>query len=95
MKIRLLDFEGTPKWVNIPDGKDASGVVLSGDMVMTSPINADASKSRLADFYDGPWHLRADQIEEWNKFGERPYAIFDFLDQEGADFSNNKDHKRK
>lgn len=84
MKIKLLDFKGMPKWVDIPDGKDASGVVLSGDMVMSLPIKADASDDRIIDFYDGDWKLRADQIERWNETGYTPYGIFNFLNQEDA-----------
>ena len=83
MKFKLLDFEGTPTMVDIPDDtKIISGVILSGDMVMNCPIHADSSICRMADYYDGDWMVPADTVKKWNGHKNKAYAIIDFTDEE-------------
>jgi len=63
MLIKLLDFLGAPKVVEVPDDTlEVSGIILSGDMVMTRPFRADASNDRINDFYDGDWFVRREDF---------------------------------
>ena len=77
MKIRLLDWAGNPKWVEVPDDTEkVSGVILSGDMVMEKPFHADASDDRFFDFYDGAWEVRREDFDKLNSLS-RSYEVFD------------------
>ena len=63
MRIKLLDLEGSAKWVDVPDDtQEVSGVILSGDMVMEEPIHADSSDCRLHSFYDGFWSVKREDL---------------------------------
>lgn len=63
MLIKLLDFRGAPKFVEVPDDtQEVSGIILSGDMVMTRPYRSDASDCRFQDFYDGDWFVRREDF---------------------------------
>lgn len=77
MKVKLLDGDGNPKWVEIPDDTEkVSGIILSGDMVMTSPVHEDASDDRFVDFYDGAWEVRREDFDKLNSLS-RSYDVFD------------------
>lgn len=67
MKIKLLDFEGTATWVDVPDEtQEVSGVILSGDMVMEQPLHKDSSDCRTQDFYDGFWSVKREDFDKLN-----------------------------
>ena len=39
MKIKLLDYAGHAKWVEIPDDtEEIRGCILSGDMILKHPV---------------------------------------------------------
>lgn len=77
MKIQLLDWDGNPKWVEVPDDTEkVSGVILSGDMVMEKPIHADAADDRFVDFYDGAWEVCREDFDKLNSLS-RSYDVFD------------------
>jgi len=63
MLIKLLDWRGAPKVVEVPDDTlEVSGIILSGDMVMTRPFRVDSSDCRMQDFYDGDWAVRREDF---------------------------------
>ena len=71
MRIKLLDWEGSAKWVDVPDDtQEVSGVILSGDMVMEEPIYADSSDCRLHSFYDGFWSVKREDFDKLNAIEE-------------------------
>ena len=77
MKIKLLDFEGTATWVDVPDEtQEVSGVILSGDMVMEKPLHMDSSDCRLHSFYDGFWVVKRENFDKLNAI-EKSYDVFD------------------
>ena len=77
MKIKLLDWNGKEKWVEIPDDTQVIiGCILSGDMVLEHPIYADASDDRLCDFYDGSWSVKREDFDAFNQL-TNSYSVFD------------------
>lgn len=63
MKIRLLDYKYDEHFVEIPDDTEEIIIeVISGDMVMTSPIHFDTSDKRLMNFHDGTAILNKDKF---------------------------------
>lgn len=77
MKIRLLDYLDNEHFVEIPDNTEEIVIkVLSGDMVMTSPIDYDTSNDRIMDFYDGEVVLTKDEFYKLNEI-ETSYDIFE------------------
>ena len=81
MKIRLLDYAGTPTFVEIPDDTDTIEIkVVTGDMIMTSPVYKDSSNSRMMGFYDGEVTLTRDQFHYLDEI-ETSYELFDKLDE--------------
>ena len=63
MKIRLLDYKYDEHFVEIPDNTEEIVIeVISGDMVMTSPIHFDTSDSRVMNFRDGTAVLSRDKF---------------------------------
>lgn len=76
MQIKLLDYRGTPTWVEIPDDcQEISGVILSGDMVMEKPFHKDSSNDRIHNFFDGYFTILRKDFEEWNKRGKDSYCL--------------------
>lgn len=58
MIVYIYDYDGTPKAVEVPDDtKELRGIVLSGDMVLQSPVHADSSDDRRMDFFDGEFSI--------------------------------------
>jgi hypothetical protein len=55
MKIRLLNYADKEHFVEIPDDtKEITIEIISGDMVLTSPIHYDTCPNgRMMNFYDG------------------------------------------
>lgn len=82
MKIRLLDWAGEPKWVEIPDDTQVIvGCILSGDMVLEHPIHADANDSRIYDFYDGCWSVERKDFDKFNQLNGS-YDVFNLCHDE-------------
>lgn len=82
MLIKLLDWQGAPKVVEVPDDTlEVSGIILSGDMVMTRPFRVDASDNRINDFYDGDWFVRREDFGRlWDM--QDSYDVFDLCSAE-------------
>lgn len=68
MKIILRDYAGTPIECEVSDDCEyISGVILSGDMVMTEPYHLDTSNCRMMSFYDGEFHVSKNNFGKMNK----------------------------
>lgn len=82
MRIKLLDWEGSAKWVNVPDDtQEVSGVILSGDMVMEKPIHVDSSGCRLHNFYDGSWSVKREDFDKLNSI-EESYDVLNLCQED-------------
>lgn len=58
MKVRLLDYKGDDHFVDVPDDTDEITIrIISGDMVMTSPVRYDTSDDRMVNYFDGEFTL--------------------------------------
>ena len=80
MQIKLLDYASTPHYVEIPDDTDHVDIdVISGDMIMTYPINYDTGRGRNMDFFDGSVTIPQDKFNILNSLAET-YGIFDITD---------------
>lgn len=80
MQIKLLDYANTPHYVEIPDNTDHVDIdVISGDMIMTYPINYDTGDGRSLDFYDGSVTIPRDKFDALNSLAAN-YGIFDITD---------------
>lgn len=54
MKIRLLDYRGREHFCEVPNNTKQIVInIVSGDMVMTSPVHFDTSNSRIINCLDG------------------------------------------
>lgn len=63
MKIRLLDYMSHEHFVEIPDDTQQIDIkIVSGDMIMTSPIRYDTSDSREINYNDGEFTLQKEQF---------------------------------
>ena len=63
MKIRLLDYLNKEHFVDIPDDTELIEIrVISGDMVMTSPVYYDTSDDRIMNYNDGWFSLRREDF---------------------------------
>lgn len=59
MKIRLLNYLKEEHFVDIPEDTEKIEIhVISGDMVMTSPVYYDTSNDRIMNYNDGWFSLR-------------------------------------
>lgn len=68
MKIRLLDYKHDEYFVEIPDDTDEITIkVISGDMVMTSPVRYDTSDVRMMNYYDGEFTLHRNDFHFLDK----------------------------
>lgn len=82
MRIKLLDWGGSAKWVDVPDDtQEVSGVILSGDMVMEEPIYADRSDCRFHDFYDGFWSVKREDFDKLNAI-EESYDVLNLCQED-------------
>ena len=84
MKIRLLDYKGDEYFVDVPDDTDEITIkVISGDMVMTSPIRYNTSDNRIVDYNDGEFTLQKqdfhvlDEVKSTSEFKFTMYDIYD------------------
>lgn len=63
MKIRLLDYNSNEHFAEIPDDTEEITIkIISGDMVITSPIHFDTSDRRIIDFNDGTIVLKKNEF---------------------------------
>lgn len=78
MKITLLDYGGRKHHVEIPDDTTTiTGEVISGDMVMTSPIYYDTGKdTRVIDCDDGSFTIERENFHKLDEISD-PYEIFE------------------
>lgn len=78
MKITLLDRRGKKHYVEIPDDTGTiTGRVMSGDMIMTSPIYYDAGEgSRIMTVYDGSFSVNREDFHKLDKMSN-PYEILE------------------
>lgn len=78
MKITLLDYNGAKHYVEIPDDTTTiTGKVVSGDMIMTSPIYYDTGEyTRTMDFDDGGFTIEREDFHKLDKISD-PYEIFE------------------
>lgn len=77
MKITLLDWSGKKHYVEIPDDTETiTGRVISGDMIMTSPVYYDTGEdSRIMDFNDGSFSVDRKAFHKLDEMSD-PYEIF-------------------
>lgn len=59
MKVynKLTALRTRLQWKCLMILRKISGVIISGDMVMESPVHADSSEGRMINFYDGRFHI--------------------------------------
>lgn len=77
--ITLMDYSKSKVQVEIPsDTKKIDIDIISGDMVMTSPIyfDADVEHDRIFHYFDGSVIITADKFAALVDL-ESPYDIFD------------------
>lgn len=78
MKITLLDYSGAKHYVEIPDYTETiTGRVVSGDMIMTSPIYYDTGEyTRTRNFNDGSFTIDREDFHKLDKMLDS-YEIFE------------------
>ena len=77
-----MDYSNSKVQVYIPsDTKEIDIDIISGDMVMTSPIyfDADVEHNRRFNYFDGSVTVTADKFAELDDL-KSPYDIFDLED---------------
>ena len=77
--ITLMNYSKSKVQVEIPSNtKEIHIDIISGDMVMTSPIyvDADVEHDRRYDYFDGSVTITADKFAALADL-KSPYAIFD------------------
>lgn len=82
IKITLMDYSKSKVQVEIPsDTKEIDIDIISGDMVMTSPIyvDADVKHDRRFNYFDGSVTITADKFAALADL-KSPYDIFDLED---------------
>lgn len=84
MKIRLFDYLSNEHFVEIPDDTDEIDIrVISGDMILTSPVYYDTSNDRMLNYYDGEFTLQRkdfhvlDEVESTHDFIMYMYGQYD------------------
>lgn len=76
MKIRLLDYLHKEHFVEVPDNTQQITIkVVSGDMVMLSPVKYDTSNTREVNYNDGIFTLQKNQFS----ILESVDSSFDFI----------------
>lgn len=81
MKVRLLNWNSEETFVEIPDDTEEITIeIVSGDMIMTSPVYADSdvNHTRILQFTDGMFTLTKDQFHRLNEISD-PYEIMESL----------------
>ena len=76
MKLRLLDYAGIEHFCEVPDNTEQVTInIVSGDMVMVSPVCFDTSNTRIEGFYDGTVTLSKEEFYKLDKV-EDSYDLF-------------------
>ena len=76
MKLRLLDYSRTEHFCEVPDNTEQVTInIVSGDMVMVSPVHFDTSNARIIGFYDGTVTLSKEEFYKLDKV-EDSYDLF-------------------
>ena len=76
MKLRLLDYARTEHFCEVPDNTEQVTInIISGDMVMVSPVYFDTSHTRLMNYYDGTVILSKKEFYKLDKI-EDSYDLF-------------------
>lgn len=76
MKLRLLDYEGTEHFCEVPDNTEQVIInIVSGDMVMVSPVHFDTCNTKRMNFYDGTVILSKEEFYKLDKV-EDSYDLF-------------------
>lgn len=76
MKLRLLDYTGKEYFCEVPDNTEQVTInIVSGDMVMVSPVYFDTSNTRRMSFYDGAVTLSKEEFYKLDKV-EDSYDLF-------------------
>lgn len=76
MKLRLLDYTGKEYFCEVPDNTEQVTInIVSGDMVMVSPVHFDTSNTRRMSFYDGTVILSKEEFYKLDKV-EDSYDLF-------------------
>lgn len=68
-KIRIMDFMGAKRSVEVDTDKEIRIQILSGDEILINGDNRyDSSNDRITDYYDGEYtlDLNADWFKKWN-----------------------------
>lgn len=67
-RVRLLDYAGREYWVDIPENTEyIEGEIISGDMVLKSPIEFDTGDgARWVNYYDGSFKVPIKNLEWFN-----------------------------
>lgn len=74
MRIKLLDYKNREKFCEIPDDTEEIAIsVISGDMVMTSPVYCDSSDDRVMNFNDGSTIISRENFDKLNNI----YSSYD------------------
>ena len=75
MKLRLLDYKKKEHFCNVPNNTNEITIeIISGDMVLTSPIHFDTSTTRIINFLDGVVTLKREQFHILNTIKD-PYDL--------------------
>lgn len=68
MRLRLLDYQANEYWIEIPDDTEfIEGEIISGDMVLKSPIEFDTGEwIRWTDCYLGSFRIPTEELKWFN-----------------------------
>ena len=76
MKLRLLDYLGKEYFCEVPDNTEQVTInIVSGDMVMVSPVHFDTCNTKRINFYDGTVTLSKEEFYKLDKV-EDSYDLF-------------------
>lgn len=68
MRLRLLDYQANEYWIEIPDDTEyIEGEIISGDMVLKSPIEFDTGEwTRWTDCHLGSFRIPTEELKWFN-----------------------------
>lgn len=78
MKIRLLDYKSAEHFVEIPDDTEYVDInIVTGDMVMTSPVVFDTSNTRMINIREGEFTVTKEMFHIFDEAED----TFDFVNK--------------
>lgn len=93
MKIRLLDFANNESFIEIPDETTEITIeIISGDMVMTSPVHFDSSNCREMDFYDGELTLKKKDFHILDEISSSDDLLFFNIEREEINYFSEEEN---